>query len=168
MARTRSIEARDRDTKALELRRINLTYAQIAERMGWRSASAAHDAVQRALADSVAEPSAEVRQLELERLDDMARHLYRILGRAHYVVTQAGRLVYPDPDSPPLQDPGPVLQAVAGLLRISESRRKLLGLDAPARARIEVITEDMVETAIRELEEELGRRAAEAGSPGAG
>jgi hypothetical protein len=40
-------------------------------------------------------------------------------------------------------------------VRLSESRRKLLGLDAPAKARVQVITEDLVDAEIAKLAMEL-------------
>ncbi|MDA8322213.1 MAG: hypothetical protein M0030_20715 [Actinomycetota bacterium] len=164
MPRTRSIQTRERDLRALELRRLNMTYAQIAREMGWRSQAAAHQAVQRALADSVAEPAAEVRQMELDRLDEIARVYRRVLARDHLVVAD-GRVV--KLDGQPLLDSGPLMQAAAGLLRVSESRRKLLGLDAPAKSRVQVITEDAIDEAIAQLTQELGGNDSVPDHPGA-
>ena len=39
-----------------------------------------------------------------------------------------------------------------GALKVSESRKRLLGLDAPAKARIEVIPEEVVDRRIAQLE----------------
>lgn len=46
--------------------------------------------------------------------------------------------------------------AVETLLKIMDRRAKLLGLDAPARARIEVVTEDLIDAEIRRLRDQLG------------
>jgi hypothetical protein len=60
----------DKDERALAMRRRNFTHRQIATEMGWGSPSRAYEAVRRALMESVAENAAEVRRVELERLDE--------------------------------------------------------------------------------------------------
>src|ERR1039457_565926 len=40
----------------------------------------------------------------------------------------------------------------------ADRKARLLGLDAPARSKVEVITEEMVDAEIRRLETEMGRR----------
>jgi hypothetical protein len=67
-------------------------------------------------------------------------------------------------DGQPLQDDGPILQAVDRLnhiedrkLRIQERRAKYLGLDAPKQV---VISDDVIDAEIRALAEELDRAAA--------
>lgn len=164
MARTRSLVTRDKDSRALDLRRRGLHYAQIAAEMGYRSPSSAHDAVQRALADTAREAAEEVRQVEAQRLDDLTATLTRIMLTRHLVVSQGTVAVHPQTGEP-LTDDDPVIRAVLGLVRVSERRAKLLGLDAPTRH--EVITMDAVEAEIRKLEAELGGNAgrAEAGAP---
>ena len=158
MARRRSLATRENDARALEFRRRGLSYEQISAQMEWRSPSSAHESVQRALADSAREASEEVRQIEAARLDELTRTLMRVLATKHYVVSVASGVVAKHPETgQPLQDDAPVIQAVAGLVRISERRAKLLGLDAPARARVEVITEDVVDAELAEL----ARRVAE-------
>lgn len=47
------------------------------------------------------------------------------------------------------------LQAIDRLLRISERRSRLLGLDAPVRTRVGTITLDAIESEIERLEREL-------------
>jgi hypothetical protein len=73
---------------------------------------------------------------------------------AEHHVTQVGRLVR-GPDGEPLRDHGPTLAAIDRLLKIMERRAKLVGLDAPVRARVEVVDEATVDRAIAELELEL-------------
>ena len=81
--------------------------------------------------DSAREASEEVRQIEAARLDELTRTLMRVLATKHYVVSAASGVVARNPETKQLLlDDGPVIQAVAGLLRISERRSKLLGLDA--------------------------------------
>lgn len=164
MARSRSAATRIKDIRALELRRRGLNYSQVAAEMGYRSQSSAYEAVQRALADSAREPADEVRRIEAERLDELTRHLNRVLVTRHYTVTQSGKIVTHPETGLPLLDDGPVIQAVAGLVRIAERRAKLLGLDAPTKH--EVITMDAIEAEIRKLEAQVGDAGrAEAGAP---
>ena len=164
MARKRSLATRENDARALEFRRRGLSYEQISAQMEWRSPSAAYQSVQRALADPCREASEEVRQIEAARLDELTRTLMRVLATKHYVVSVASGVVARHPETgQPLQDDAPVIHAVAGLVRISERRAKLLGLDAPTRH--EVITMDAVEAEIRKLEAEIGH--ADRGQAGA-
>jgi hypothetical protein len=167
MPRSRSVATRENDTRALEYRRRGLDYRQIAAQMGWRAASSAYAAVQRALADTAYEVSDEVRAIETARLDDLTRVLHRVLVSRHYVVSVGSGRIVRHPDSgEPLVDDGPTLHAVAGLLRIAERRAKLLGLDAPTRH--EVITTDALDAEIRRLEAEMGERGGHPGGSASG
>lgn len=144
---TRTPETAERDAEAARLRSRGLSYRAIADAMGWASGSVAFRAVRRALAAVVEEPAAEVRALELQRLDadlerlDTAEAAVMKVLEAEHVVIQHGRVV--ELNGSPVPDDAPVLQAVDRLVRIndarvrvSESRRKLLGLDAPVKAEI--------------------------------
>ena len=154
MARRRSLATRESDARALEFRRRGLSYEQISAQMEWRSPSAAHQAVQRALADSAREASEEVRQIEAARLDELTRTLMRVLATKHYVVSAASGVVARHPETgQPLQDDAPVIHAVAGLVRISERRSKLLGLDAPKQ--VEVRTIDAIDARLIELADQM-------------
>lgn len=128
-----------RDAEAAALRAKSWTYQQIADHLGITKSSA-HEAVQRALADTLAEPAEALRTLELERLDGMWRAVQGVLERKHLTVSngrvvqipnEAGELV-------PVEDDAPILQAVDRLLKIQERRAKLLGLDIPVKQQIEV------------------------------
>src|ERR1039457_2641713 len=156
MPRRRSIETMERDAQAVELRRRHLNYRQICAQMGY-SESAACQAVQRGLADHAAEPSEAVKQMELDRLDDIARGFQRVFATRHYVVSVGSGRVVMDPKNPsePLADDGPVIAAGLALLRVMERRAKYLGIDAPTRSRVEVITADVIESEIARLEGQL-------------
>lgn len=136
----------------MELRRTNLSYRQIADQLGV-SVSTAHAMVQRGLADLVGESTEEVRRLELERLDHMARAALAVLGKRHLIVSQGRVAVHPKTGEP-LLDSGPVLHAIDRLLRVQDRRAKLLGLDAPIR--VETVTMGLVDAEIERLEKELG------------
>jgi hypothetical protein len=153
--RRRSVATRERDIEALKLRREGKSYEQIAAAMSWRSSSSAYEAVQRALADSAREAVEELRQLEDARLDDLMQRLQEVLGRKHYCVSSSGIVVLHPETEEPLLDDGPVIQAVLALLRVSERRAKLHGLDAPTKH--EVITLGWIEAAIAQMEAQIGR-----------
>ncbi len=116
MARTqgkRVEEARDKEAKALELRRAGVTYDVIAAQVGWADAATANKAVRRAIARSMQDDVEAVREIELDRLDRLERAVW----------TNA------------LQGD---LGSVRAVLNIMERRSKMLGIDAPARVQAEV------------------------------
>lgn len=102
----------ERRRKALELRKAGATYEQIAEQLDYDNRGSAWKAVDAALKEITAEPAAEVRQLELERLDALLLSLWK-------------------------QARGGNLGAVDRVLRLMERRSKYLGLDSPARMEVD-------------------------------
>ena len=102
------IEAVERAAEAVRLRVQGFTFTEIAKRAGFRSKQAAFDAVRRALSSTLREPSDELRELDLRRLDEL------FLGQ--WPAAQSG-----DPD------------AVDCCLRILSKRWRLLGLDVPPK-----------------------------------
>lgn len=151
----RTIEAAERDAEACRLRTRGLSYRQIAKQLGYYDHGGARLAVERALAETVIEPAAEVRQLELAKLDNMEQAVLAVLEREHVTVSN-GKVVRLS--QRPVLDDGPVLQAVDRLLKIAERRAKLLGVDAPKR--LEVITIDAVDAEIARISAELEHRLA--------
>jgi hypothetical protein len=146
----RNLAARQREARALELRRDGRTHAEIAEILGV-SRPIATRIITRAMDRIVREPASQVRLIELERLDQLQVEALGVLRRRH-VVVQGGKIVWGEDDQPLLDD-GPVLAAIGKLLEIQARRARLLGLDAPTRA--EVFTVDQVDAEIRRLEEQL-------------
>ena len=161
MGRQRTSASRERDNRAWAYRRSGLSYDQVARAAGYASVSGAYKAVQRAIAENAAENGDEARQIEAARLDDLTRTLMRVLTTKHYIVATNGAVVRDPETREPLADDGPVIQAVAGLTRISERRAKLLGLDAPARRDVTI---DMVNQEIMTLEQQLTAAHRQAGS----
>lgn len=127
-------EAAQRDAEAARLRTRHWTYQQIADELGYASRGAAYDGVQRALQAVVREPAEELRTLELERLDRLARAAEQVL-EAHHVRVSGGGIVQ-GMDGHPVEDSGPVLAAIDRLLKIQERRARLLGLDSPVKQEI--------------------------------
>ncbi|MEY9876628.1 hypothetical protein ABH931_006138 [Streptacidiphilus sp. MAP12-33] len=119
----------ERDAEFLRLRKRGLAYRAIAAETGY-DVKTVHEAVKNAMAAITEEPAQEVRQLELERLDDMWMAVMQVLEAKHFKVSD-GRLVRLGDE--PLEDDAPVLAAVDRLLRIQERRSKLLGLDSAQR-----------------------------------
>lgn len=164
MPQRRTLEAMEKDSKAADLYRRGLTYRQIAAELGWRSPNAAFEAVRRAARDAGRDSlaAAEALTLMLERLQDYRRLVYRVAVAKHYVTTQSGNVV--QYDGKPVLDDAPVLQAVDRLLKTDDTEAKLLGLYAPAKSRVEVITEDTVDAEIAALAAEMDSR--DAAAPG--
>jgi DNA-binding CsgD family transcriptional regulator len=124
---TRSFTTAQRDAEAARLRTRNYTYAEIGERLGM-SKQAAQQAVKRVMDEVRADAAEDVVQFEEAKLNAAEQLVWAVLDAKH-VTVQHGRLVL-GLDDLPLEDHGPVLAAVDRLVKISESRRKLLGRDA--------------------------------------
>lgn len=118
--------------EALELRAAGATFEEIGEHQGVNK-STAKRRVDAALAATLREPAEELRQVELHRLD-------RLFTMAYRRASQGGK--------------GQMF-AIDRCLTIMERRAKLLGLDAPTRKVVNVITEDLVDAEIKRLEAEL-------------
>lgn len=150
---TRTLEGAEKDAAAADLRSKGYTYQRIADELGYSDKKNAWTSVQRCLKAVIEEPTKEVLALELgrldaelERLNGLEDSVRAVLERKHITVSNGRIIKLPNPDTgdeEPLEDDGPVLQAVDRLLRIEESRRKngesrrkLLGLDAPAKTQV--------------------------------
>ena len=70
------------------------------------------------------------RQTELDRLDNLAQRVLKVIEMRHFV-TQYGEFGIDEESGQRLLDDAAVLRGVDRLLHIAERRAKLLGLDAP-------------------------------------
>ena len=113
MPRGRKIETREQDARALDLRRRGLTYAQIAENLGFASTNASFQAVRRAIRDLYQEDTEGQTTLELERLDDMLRVLVRVALSKHRAVSSSGKLVLDEQGNQVFDDATNVQAALA-------------------------------------------------------
>ncbi len=132
----------ERRTRAVKLSVAGRTYDQIAAELGYGSKQAAHKDVKAALAEALAKQNLAVeewRAKELALLDEALQVAHRIMNSEH-LAHSAGRLIRREVEREDgtisyvdVVDNGPNLAAADRLIKISESRRKLLGVDAPAR-----------------------------------
>jgi len=113
-------ETLEKERKVLEYRRGGLTFDLIAERLGYASASGAHKAYLSACNRIVYEDVVEVRKSEMDRLD----------------IAQAA--IWGDLTDTVNVDAGTRARLVLALIKIMERRARLLGLDMPTKAQVEV------------------------------
>jgi DNA-binding CsgD family transcriptional regulator len=139
----RSLDTAKRNAEACDLKAKGWSYRRIAEHFGI-DVHTAYNAVQNTLKETLQEPADNLRTLMLERLDaelvrlnDLETAAREVLER-HHVTVSNGQVVHLDGE--PILDDAPVLAAIDRLLKIDEqrrkndeSRRKLLGLDQPAK-----------------------------------
>lgn len=113
-------ETLEKERKVLEYRRGGLTFDLIAERLGYASASGAHKAYLSACNRIVYEDVVQVRKSEMDRLD----------------IAQAA--IWGDLTDTVNVDAGTRARLVLALIKIMERRARLLGLDMPTKAQVEV------------------------------
>lgn len=177
------VETIEKDAESARLRALGWTYQRISTELWDGNPGTAHKAVRRAYGRIVREPAQEALDLELTRLDMLLERAMDVVERKHLAISN-GKVVHqkiavpvldaagqqvidPTTDKPltedrwvPVEDDAPLLNAIAQALRISESRRKLLGLDAPAKKRVEVITTDQFTEAMKELADQIDAQEA--------
>lgn len=172
---TRSIETAQRDFAAAELRVKGRSLQAIADELGFASKGHAHDAITRAFAALPTAEAEAAKALDLERIDRLIEQAWAVMETAHIAYSNGqvvrhrtgenekdedgldrlddkGRTI---PAYEDVRDDGPVLAAIDRIRALLERRAKIIGYDAPARSRIEVITPDLIEQRIAELEAEL-------------
>lgn len=119
-----------REVAALKLRQGGHTYREIGQQLGCGTVTALRY-VQNSLARLAQENAAETQglvALELARLDELYVAAHAVLEAVHPLVS-GGAVVYHE--GAVLTDTGPVLRAIDRLVRISERRCALLGLNTP-------------------------------------
>jgi hypothetical protein len=125
----RRLQVLAKQRQALELRQAGYPYDTIAEMLHYADRGGAHKAVVAGLKAALREPATDLRKLEETRLDKLQTSVW--------AKALAGDM-----------------KAIDRCLRILERRAKLLGLDAPQRAKMELTLDD-VEREIARLEAEL-------------
>jgi hypothetical protein len=173
---TRAAESRKRDCRAAELHGQGWSYQRIADELGFASKGHAHNGVMRAYADMCTEEAGQARQADLDRIDRLIEQAWQVMLTPHLTVNN-GKVIRHfagferdedgierlDMDGKPIPvfvdvlDDGPRLAAVGVIKGLLERRARIFGYDAPAKSRVEVITADMVESQIADLESQLAR-----------
>jgi hypothetical protein len=131
-----SPEVAARRAKVLERRTEQIPYAAIAAELGVNESTIRTD-YQRALEALKAEQDGQARfnvARQLAALDVAERAAWKVLRKDHIHV-QHGKIVRHESGEPVLDD-APVLNAIDRILKISERRARLLGLDAPTRIEV--------------------------------
>jgi hypothetical protein len=132
----RSIASQEKVQRALEMRRDFMTWDQIAKACGYPSRFAAHSAAKQEMIRrqaTINDTLDEIRDNHLERLEQLGEEALKILRTRHLVIN-AGTVVVDPATGERLIDDGPSLAAIDRLIKINESSRKLLGLDAAQKA----------------------------------
>lgn len=141
-----------RDAQALGYRARGWTYDRVANEMGYQNRSAARKAVERAMANAVRETTEEAKTLLLADYNAAKQEVWAVLDASHITISQ-GRVV--ELDGTPVPDDAPVLAAVDRLVKINQEIAKIYSAYAPVQSRVEIVTTDMIEARIAELEAEL-------------
>ena len=110
-ANKKSIEVREKDRQASELRKAGASYEVIAKQLGYADSSGAYKSIQRSMKSIIAEPTEELRTVEYERLNQMLLILWERV--------QQGEL-------------GAIDRALSIMDRIS----KMYGLDSPRKTEV--------------------------------
>ncbi len=182
---TRTAATIKRDHKAAELRGQGYSFQRIADELGFASKGHAHEAVMRAYADIPSEETEQAKRLDLERIDRLIEKAWQIMLRDHVTVSQGrvvGKVVGVERDesgTPLLNaegnpiliyedilDDGPALAAIREIRGLLERRAKIAGYDAPARSRVEVITEDIIDAELAMVARQIAENDARAAAAG--
>lgn len=164
MARPGKVEQMIVDAEAAKMRAGGMNFRDIAAAQGC-SFSTAHARAARAVREASREDVEAVRDLELARLDEMWRLVWEDLHQDHVKVDH-GQIIYSkdengdwirDDDGRPVPviDKGALHTAVTSALRIQERRAKYLGIDAPTRRVLAVVTDEQLEQELADLRKEL-------------
>jgi len=139
-----------RRARVLAMRVEQRPYSEIAAALGISEDLAAKDyeraVTERGAAlDAVRLPAVSI---EMAKLDAIEQAAWEVLRREHIVI-QHGKVVRIN--RKPVIDDAPVLQAIDRLLRASERRARLKGLDAPTRVEVDDARRAQIEAYAAEL-----------------
>jgi hypothetical protein len=183
---TRTHKTAQRDAEAAALRAKGRTFDEIAAALGFANRGAAFKAVQRAFAAIPYEQAEEARRLDLERIDRLIATAWDVMERPHLTVSQ-GKVVgkrtgwerdeatgeiLRDRDGDPIGvyedvlDDGLALAAIREIRGLLERRARMTGYDAPAKARVEIVDDEVALALAQAMEAEIAELAQE--DPGDG
>jgi hypothetical protein len=127
-----TIGSLERDARAVQMHAMRYSYSEIAAALGYGNRQNAHRAVKRAHTRILTKPVMTHVATSFAELDAIVVRLIGIIHQQHVVVS-GGKIVRDDQTGEPLIDRGPELAALAQWAKVSESRRRLLGLDAAVK-----------------------------------
>ena len=130
-----SPETVERERRAVEMRAGGATYREIGDEMGVNPSSAFR-MVKRALDRVPAEAVGDLRSLQLLRLEELWRRLAGILEGT------AGK--------PELE-----LRTIDAMLKVLVREARLMGLDAPPKRVVEVVTDELLQRLIAEEQQAI-------------
>lgn len=146
----RTVEGAERDAAACRMRAQGVSLQVIADELGYASPANVHRGINQVLAEVASTGVDDLRLLEDQRLDRALSETWAVLGRAR----KSG------------QDER-VLRAVDRLVRISERRSRLHGLDAAVAVTVHAdISMDQLDAQIVRLQSELAELGDDDGGPG--
>jgi hypothetical protein len=151
-----SLESLERDAQALRLSSMGYSHSQINEQLRFGGVSNVGRALKRARERVLSAPVKQHVATQLAKLDYIGARLIEIMFRQHVVVS-GGKIVTDDQGNP-LQDAGPELACLRELRSVSESTRKLLGIDAAAKLDVD-FGQSEVDASIAQLVSTLESRA---------
>ena len=128
-----SVEQAERYAQVIELRRAGATFDFIAKTVGYAGRQGAKEAFDSAINRMGRDPAEEMRILENERLDDLWRRGYVKMAKKDK------------------EDDEQFLDHALYLLRLSQRRAGLNGLDAPRQLEVSASIDGIVETDVGEL-----------------
>lgn len=184
----RTIGTVQRDFDAAELHAKGWSFERIAGELGFASRGHAHDAVTRALRDTPYDGAEDDKRLDLLRIDRLIEQAWEIMLREHVTVSHGKimtRQVGVETDEDGIErldmdgktipvhadilDDGPALAAIREIRSLVKRRGEIIGYDAPAKSRVEVITQDVFTAALADLEAKVAANDADRGTgrPGA-
>jgi len=123
----------DKYVRVMELRRIGLTFEQIAKEVGYAGRQGAKEAYDAAIARMGREAAEDLRILENDRLDDLWRRAY----------TQLSKIDAGDVDA--------LTKLESVMLRISQRRSGLMGLDAPRQVEVSGVNGRPIRTDVGDI-----------------
>ena len=148
-----SLAYEQRALQGMRMRALGYSWEQIARRLGYSGRKEARANVMEVSSRVKLETVEEFRAIEAERLDYLATRLMHVIEYRDYKVTPRGEVAR-GPDGEFLEDHTTRVNAIAELRRVSESKRRLFGVDMPLKTEIS-ISEKELNADIREVLRQL-------------
>jgi hypothetical protein len=127
----------ERDLECVRMRKAEMDWDTIVEKLGYSSRGHAHDRFIVMMRHYPRDDIEQMRDLELDRIEQACRELAPAI--------RAGGLTG--------------VKAIEAWNKLSERRSKLMGLDKPERRELTVLSKDTVSAAIEKLNAELAAKA---------